>query len=172
MLKLAGACMILTGCLGLGFWYRRQFTGRVRALRDMCNTLSLLCSEIRYGRRTLPECCEHVADRLTGAFSPAFRRIADKMRENTGESFARVFEECCGAFLKEMPLKEEDREEFLRFVSAGTFSDGQMQLALIEQSREQLEARAAALERENGEKCRMAVGLGAMSGLLIILVLC
>lgn len=172
MLRLAGACMILTGCFGLGFWYRRQFIGRVRAIRTLCDTLSLLCSEIRYGRGTLPECCEHVAGRLTGALGSAFRRIADKMRENTGESFSQVFRECVGGPLKEMPLKEEDREEFLRFVSAGTFGDGQMQLTLIEQSRELLEARAAALEQENGEKCRMAVGLGAMGGLLIILVLC
>lgn len=172
MLKLAGACMILTGCFGLGVWYRRQFTGRVRALRMMCDTLNLLCSEIRYGRGTLPECCENVADRLTGALGNAFRRIGEKMRENTGESFAWVFAECTRIPLQEMPLKEEDREEFLRFVSAGTFGDRQMQLTLIEQSRKQLEARAAVLEQENREKCRMAVGLGAMSGLLIILVLC
>lgn len=172
MLRLAGACMILTGCFGLGLWYRRQFTGRVRSLRALCDTLSLLGSEIRYGRGTLPECCGHVADRLDGALGSAFRMIADKMQENTGESFSQVFGECTGVPLKEMPLKEEDREEFLRFVSAGTFGDGQMQLTLIERSREHLEARAAALERENGEKCRMAVGLGAMGGLLIILVLC
>lgn len=172
MLKLTGACMILTGCFGLGFWYKRQFTGRVKALRAMCDVLSLLCSEIRYGRGTLPECCEHVAERLPGPCGAAFRMIADRMRENTGESFAQVFRECTEAPLKEMPLKEEDREEFLRFVSAGTFGDGQMQLNLIEQSREQLEIRAAALERENAGKCRMAVGLGAMGGLMIILVLC
>ncbi|MCM1192478.1 MAG: stage III sporulation protein AB [Butyrivibrio sp.] len=172
MLKLAGACMILTGCFGMGLWYRRQFRGRVRALRVLCDALSLLGSEIRYGRRTLPECCEQAAHRLNEPLKAAFIRTADKMRENTGESFAGIFAECTGGPLGEMPLKEEDREEFLRFVSAGTFGDGQMQLTLIEQSREQLEARAASLERENGEKCRMALGLGAMSGLLIILVLC
>lgn len=171
MLRLAGACMILSGSFGLGLWYKRQFTGRVRALRAMCGTLSLLGSEIRYGRRTLPECCGNVAERLSGPLSDAFRRIAVKMQENTGESFARIFRECLEEPLREMPLKEEDREEYLRFVSAGTFGDGQMQLDLIEQSREQLELRAAALEQENAEKCRMAVGLGAMGGLLIILVL-
>ncbi|MCM1057280.1 MAG: stage III sporulation protein AB [Firmicutes bacterium] len=171
MLRLTGACMILTGCFGLGLWYRRQFTGRVRALRALCDALSLLAGEIRYGRGTLPECCEQAACRLNNSLKAAFKRTADKMRENTGESFAGVFKECTGGPLQEMPLKEEDREEFLRFVSAGTFGDGQMQLSLIEQSREMLETKAASLERENGEKCRMAVGLGAMGGLLIILVL-
>lgn len=171
MLRLAGACMILGGSFGLGLWYRRQFTGRVRALRELCAALGLFGSEIRYGRRTLPECCGHVADRVSGPLGGAFRQVAERMGENTGMSFARVFRECMEEPLREMPLKEEDREEYLRFVSAGTFGDGQMQLELIGQSREQMESRAAALEQENAEKCRMAVGLGAMGGLLIILVL-
>ena len=172
MLKLAGACMILTGSLGLGFWYRRQFTGRVRALRELCGILSLLSGEIRYGRGTLPECCGQAAGRLSGACGQALQEVADRMGENTGESFAEVFRECMERPLKELPLKEEDREEYLRFVSAGTFGDGQMQLNLIEKSRELMELKAAALEGENAEKCRMATGLGAMGGLLIILVLC
>ncbi len=171
MFKVAGACMILTGCFGLGLWYKRQFTGRVKSLRMLENMLSLLSSEIRYGRGTLPECCGHVAGRVTGACGHALGQIADRMQENTGESFAQVFREYMEVPLEEMPLKEEDREEFFRFVEAGSFVDGQMQLRLIEQSREQLERRADDLEQGNGEKCRMALGLGAMSGLMIILVL-
>lgn len=172
MIRLAGACMIMTGSLGLGFWYRQQFTGRVSALREICGILSLLSSEIRYGRGTLPECCGQAADRLPGGCGRALHRVADRMRENTGESFAGIFRECMGEALEELPLKEEDREEFFRFVSAGTFGDGQMQLGLIERSRELLETKAGALEKENAQKCRMATGLGAMGGLLIILVLC
>jgi len=171
MLRAAGACMILTGSLGLGIWYKRQFTDRIRSLRLMCNILDLLCSEIRYGLGTLPECCGHMAERLSGACGSAFRLISERMQENRGESFAEVFRECMGEPLGEMPLKDEDREEFFRFVAAGAFADGQMQIKLIEQSREQLEMKADALERENGEKCRMAVGLGAMGGLMIILML-
>lgn len=172
MLRLAGACMILTGSLGLGLWYRQQLMGRVSALRAMCGILNLLSGEIRYGRGTLPECCEQAADRLPGAWGTALQRVADRMRENTGESFAGVFRECMGEPLEELPIKEGDREEFLRFVSAGTFGDGQMQLGLIEKSRELLEQKAQALAKENVEKCRMATGLGALGGLLIILVLC
>ena len=113
-----------------------------------------------------------MAERMSGTYGAALKRTADRMGENTGESFAEIFRECMEVPLKEMPLKEEDREEFLRFLSAGTFGDGGMQLGLIEQSREQLEIRAAALERENAGKCRVAVGLGTMGGLMLILILC
>ena len=45
-----------------------------------------------------------------------------------------------------------------------------MQLRAIEQSAQLLGATRERLEREHGEKSRMAVGLGAMGGLLLILV--
>ena len=94
------------------------------------------------------------------------------MRENTGESFAAVFAEETGKVLDILPLKEADRQEFLRFAAQGSFADGQMQLRVVEQSREQLLKTEAVLEGESADKCRMAIGLGAMSGLMILLVLC
>lgn len=172
MLKAAGCCMILAGCFGMGLWYRSQFTGRIKALRQLQTILELLCSEIRYGRGTLPEACGRVAPRLSPPCREAFVQTAERMRENSGESFEKIFRECMGPPLGEMPLTDGDREEFLRFVPGSGFMDGQMQLRMIEESREQLKARTEGLERENAEKCRMAVGLGAMSGLIIILVLC
>ncbi len=172
MLRLAGGCMIFAGCLGLGLWYREQFVGRVRALRILQNILELLCSEIRYGRGTLPECCGRIADRLPAPCREAFLRIEARMGENTGENFEQIFRDCVEEPLGEMPLKEEDRETFLRFVPGNGFLDGQMQIRMIEQSRDRLETKAKELEAENADKCRMAVGLGAMGGLLIVLVLC
>lgn len=172
MLKAIGAVMILTGCAGTGLWYRSWFLGRIRALRQLAAILELLCSEIRYGRATLPECCGHAASRLPEEYRGAFRRIAERMRENTGESFAAVFAGETGKALDSLPLKEADRQEFLRFATQGSFADGQMQLRVIEQSREQLLKTVAVLESESADKCRMAIGLGAMSGLMIILVLC
>lgn len=172
MLKVVGSCMILTGCLGLGLWYKGQFSGRIKALRLLQTILELLCSEIRYGRETLPECCVRVAVRIAQPCGDAFRQIAEKMKENGGESFAEIFRGYMEKPLREMPLTEEDREEFLRFVPENGFMDGQMQIRMIEASREQLEEKAKRLERENAEKCRMAVGLGAMSGLMLILILC
>ncbi len=171
MIRWIGGCMIFSGCLGIGFWYRGQLTGRIRGLRLLQEILELLTGEIRYGCSTLPECCRHIAVRLQAPFDRAFAEIDARMQENTGVSFAEIFGECMEEPLKALPLKEEEREIFLRFVPKSGFPDGQMQLRAIEQSRKQLENTIEELEKENVEKCRMAVGLGVMSGLLIILVL-
>lgn len=166
-----GGCMIISGCLGLGFWYRSQLIGRIRGLSLLQEILELLAGEIRYGGSTLPECCRRIAGRLQAPFDGAFDKIHVRMQENTGICFAQVFRECMAEPLKGLPLREADREAFLRFVPLSGFPDSQMQLRAIEQSRKQLENTIEELERERVEKCRMSVGLGAMSGLLIILVL-
>lgn len=171
MFKGIGGAMIFSGCLGLGIWYRGQLTGRIRALRMLRGVLDLLTSQVRYGRATLPECCQNVAAQLSPPFDQAFRTVAVRMQENTGASFAQVFREQLEERLGELPLTSDDRETFFQFVSETGYLDEQMQLRVMEQSGEQLTGTAERLEKESAEKCRMALGLGIMSGLLLILVL-
>lgn len=171
MLKGIGGVMIFSGCLGLGLWYREQFIGRIRALRMLCGILDLFTSQVRYGRAMLPECCHNVAAQLEPPLDQVFQTVASRMQENTGASFARVFREQLTERLEEMPLTPDDREIFFQFISETGYLDGQMQLRVMEQSGEQLAGTAGRLEKESSEKCRMALGLGIMSGLLLILVL-
>lgn len=171
MLKGIAGIMVFSGCLGLGFWYRNQLNGRIKSLRLLQGMLELLASQVRYGRATLPECCRHVSVQLGPPFDQAFRGVAERMQENTGATFAEVFRDYLEKPLKELPLKQEDRETFMQFASKTGYQDGQLQLRFMEQSGELMAGTVERLEKESNEKCRMAVGLGAMGGLLLVLVL-
>ena len=171
MFREIGGSMILIGCLGLGIWYRTQLTGRVSALRMLEHILELLASEVRFGRATLPECCIHVSAQVQEPVSRALSQVAERMRENDGVPFAAVFRECMEEPLRTLPLKKEDREGFFGFLSTVGYVDRQMQLRAMEHGCELMAGTIEKLERDNAEKCRMAVGLGAMGGLLLILVL-
>lgn len=140
-------------------------------MRSLQKILEMLISEIRYGKATLPECCGHIAGRLKEPYGSCFRQIHDKMLENTGVVFGQVFGENMEECLKKLPLANEDRTCFLSLFTENGFGDETMQIRSIEQSKELLEQTIAGLERENKEKCRMAVGLGAMSGLLLVIIL-
>ena len=128
----------------------------------MVEILEILMSEIGYGKATLPECCRRVADRLSEPYRTGLLQVYTKMQENEGIGFSQTFcvsmEEC----MKEQPVTTEDKDRFLAFAKGEAFEDGRMQLLL---------KTAAELEKENGEKCRLAIGLGAMSGLLLVLIL-
>lgn len=171
MIRLLGGIMIVTGCLGMGLWYRDHFIGRLETLRDLQRIQEMLISEIRYGKSTLPECCNQISGRLAEPYSSCFRCIYDRMRENTGVVFGQMFQEEMKACLNGLPLTEEDKNHFLSLFSENGFEDESMQIRTIEQSKELLQHTITGLEQENTEKCRMAVGLGAMSGLLLLIVL-
>ena len=171
MLKGAGCIMILAGCFGMGLLYREKMNGRIRALQQLMDILELFESEVRYGRSVLPECCRRVGGQIGGAMGETLVYVSERVQENDGASFGEIFSENVGNVLKELPLKAEDRAAFFQFISPNGFMDGQMQQRAIEQCRERLGRTKEKLEQENAEKSRIVVGLGAMSGLLLILIL-
>ncbi len=137
----------------------------------MQEILEIMMSEIGYGNATLPECCKRIGERQGEPFKSGFVRIYETMRAQGGESFSTVFCSVMGETLKELPVTEEDKTVFLSFATGQSFEDGAMQLRTIERSKEVLKKIATGLEAENAEKSRLAVGLGAMSGLLLVIVL-
>lgn len=161
----------MTGCLGLGMWYRQQFILRLKNVRILQEILEIMMSEIRYGKTPLPECCRRIGERQKEPFSEAFLNIYEGMKENQGKAFSQMFCEEMEQCLKKIPITGQDREDFLSFARGQSFEDGCMQLRTIERSKELLQTTAEKLEKENAEKCRMAVGLGAMSGLLLLVIL-
>lgn len=170
-MRFLGGMMIVGGCLGLGLWYREQFVGRIQSLRTLISIIEMLMSEIRYGKATLPECCLHLSKRLGQPYSEALMDIYEEMDKDVGASFQETFCRRMENCMKELPLKEGDREIFLQPFHGQGFQDGAMQLKSLEQVLSQLSDRLEGQERERHEKCRMAIGLGAMSGLLILIVL-
>lgn len=131
----------------------------------------MMISEIRYGKATLPESCCNISRHLPEPYHSCFLQIYERMKENTGVVFGQVFAEQMEECLATLPLEAEDKKCFQELFSDDSFEDGNMQIRSIEQSKEVIEHTIRRLEKENAEKCRMAVGLGAMSGLLLVIIL-
>lgn len=140
-------------------------------MRRLVCILEMLKSEIHYGKATLPESCKRLAERVEEPYRSCLRDIhkglLGECRETFQELFCLKMEEC----LRKLPLKKEDREIFLQPFRGQGFQDGAMQLVSLEQGLSQLSDSISLQEREQREKCHMAVGLGAMSGLLLLIIL-
>lgn len=108
---------------------------------------------------------------LQEPFRSCFEKLNLKLREASGESCGKIFRRILEEGMENLPLHQTDREAFLQFIPENGYMDGQMQLLSIQRSRALLEHTIEKLERENTEKCRIAVGLGAMSGMLLVLIL-
>lgn len=140
-------------------------------MRTLSSFLEMFMSEIRYGRATLPESCGKLAERmeepLKGCLLEICRELSGGQSGAFQEVFCRRMEEC----LDDLPLKREDREIFLQPFRGQGFRDSSMQLVSLEQGLSQLSDSIRLQEGERREKSYMAVGLGAMGGLLLLIVL-
>ena len=171
MLRLAGCMLTALGCVGLGYWYRRQFAERLRHLKTLISILDIMMSEVRYSKASLPECCRSLSVRLEEPYREVFSRIWEETRENDGETYREIFvknmKECMG----QVPLGNEEKRLFLELAARYGFEDTRMQLSSMEQCKEQLKTLCTRLEREVNEKGKMAMSLGTLGGLLLIVIL-
>lgn len=128
-------------------------------------------SEIRYGKATLPACCREIAGRVAEPYQGAFEDICKEYEEGVDVSFQELFAARMEQEFRKLPLKKEDYNCFLSPFRGRGFQDGQMQLKSLEQCLAQLKTY---VDRQSGEirdKSRMSVGLGVMSGLLLVIIM-
>ncbi len=171
MQKIIGFVMIFAGCSGLGAWYSLQFRRQQGALQDMCRILELLLGQIRFGRCTLPECCYQLTERVGEPYKSSFLAVYEAACANGGESFGRLCEVQLRKDLQKLVVDKADRELFISCFSQSGYEEDRLQLRMIEQTKEELEERLHRLSQENTSKCRLALSLGTMSGLLLIILL-
>lgn len=171
MQKWIGFLMIFAGCSGLGVWYSMQFRRQLETLQEFCRILELLQGQIRFGRSTLPECCFRLGERLGEPYRSCFQDIYEKICENTGEDFGHICEVGLRKGLQQLVVDKEDINRFISCFEQSGYEEDEMQLRMLEQTKEELEMRLQKLSDENASKCRLALSLGTMSGLLLIILL-
>lgn len=163
--------MIVCGCLGLGIWYRQQFMGRLHRIRELIAILEQWSSEVRYNRSTLPECCLRIGNCREDRLGRICKEVYEEYITSEGRGFLEMAEESFRKKLNTLPLKKEDIDRFLLFTGREGYPDEAMQIRAIELAKQELERTAEMQQREISQKCRLSVGLGAMSGLLIVILL-
>ena len=163
--------MIFCGCLGLGLWYREQFLGRLHMTKELIGILDQWISEIRYNRATLPECCRQIGRQRRDSLGEICTQVYREYTEAGGCGFLEISGDSFRRQLQALPLKKEEIEQFLLFAGQEGYSDEMMQIQALERSRQELERTAMTQQQEIRQKSRLAVGLGAMSGLFLLLIL-
>lgn len=171
MLRLIGCILVAGGCMGLGYWYRLQFTGRVKHLKILIGIVDMMMSEVRYSKASLPECFRRLSGRLNDPYQLCFYEIWEEARKNDGEPIHEIFVRKMKECMEKVPLLKEEKILFLEWAGNYGFEDTTMQLGSMEQCKEHLKALMQNLEREVVEKGKMAMGLGTLGGLLLIIIL-
>ncbi|MGN0386897.1 MAG: stage III sporulation protein AB [Lachnospiraceae bacterium] len=171
MLRIIGIIFIFTGSIGLGIFYKQQYEEGTRTLYHLKRILELFISEISYGKATLHECLNCVADKVEGSYRETLCGVAGRLKEEEECTFSAIWKEEMERYLKDFPVKREEIAPFLDFTGNEGIMDLMMQVRAMEQSRDRL-ATFIKKREENAEKQgKLSLCLGGMGGLFLTIVL-
>ena len=170
MQKVFGFILILIGCSGLGVWYSMQFRLHIYNLKQMCHILCMLENYVRFGRSTMGECCGMIAGRVENPFRSGLEEIAVEMKKNEGSTLGQVSRKSLMKHLKKIVVSQREKEEFIACFEQEGYEDEGMQIQSIIRGRQELEAAWQELNVSLSSRCRLAISLGTMSGLLLVVL--
>lgn len=170
-IKILGILLTVTACGGLGADAAFRVKRRLRLLEELKTMATHLKGEILYANAPLDEAFERTGRRNPGSAGTLFSQVADEMREETGESFGKIWAGQAQAFAKTSLLSQKEKEELIRFGEHLGYLDRDMQEKTIQFYLEDLEHAIQALRKQEPEKCRLFMSLGVLSGLFLAVVM-
>lgn len=171
MYKLIGVLCILAGCAGWGSVKVGQEKDRVRHLRTLFHILGQMRSEISYGKHTLPEICLLLAELNDDCYSSCFSRIYEQTREENGGNFPEVWEMEIQDCLKELPLREDERDTVAELPKTLNFQEENGQSGRIGQAEAFMEGRYRQAEETYENRAKMIRSVSILTGLLLSILL-
>lgn len=171
MLKLAGSILLMIGCIGLGMKKTAEEKGRIRELREIRRIIQRLQSEITYGKRTLPEICLLFGHCMEEPYRSAFAVIFRRLEENDGSTIAHIWKEEMEAVMRDLPLREDEKEALCSLPAYQGILDNAMQAADMGQSLDVLTGRIDSAQAEYENKTKVIMSVSFMTGMFLVILL-
>lgn len=171
MLKLTGSLLLMAGCTGLGVNKVMEEKCRIKELREMRRMIIRIQNEMIYGKRTLPEICLLFGQCMEEPYRSAYTAIFMELEENHGAAFPSIWKEQMEKNMKDLPLKEEEKDILRRLPEHMGLLDETMQAADIGQSLDMISGHITQAEAEYENKTRVIMSLSVMAGLFLVILL-
>jgi stage III sporulation protein AB len=170
-LKIIGAAVVFCATMTAGYYYGSLESLRARDLMELKKALSILRSEIEFARTPLAEALTSIGRRVKKPVGDIFIRLLDELDESRGGDVGDMWERCVRACAVSSYLKDEDVDQLVSFGKTLGYLDSGMQLSGISILCDYINDKIAVLNESKHKNKRMYQSLGALSGLLIIVVL-
>jgi stage III sporulation protein AB len=169
MARLVGAGLVVWALATLGALIAGRFERRCRELRTLLHALSLLETEIAYGRRALPEAVRVVAEKVGPPATAFLLALLAAFRHPQG-SLAAMWERALAA-LAPSALGSEEVEALGRLGQALGRSGEAEEVRHLRACQSELQHILAQVEAEAARKARLWRTAGVVSGLAVALLL-
>ncbi|MFD1955864.1 stage III sporulation protein SpoIIIAB [Paenibacillus thailandensis] len=171
MIKLIGALLILAAGGLIGFYQAGRYAARPHELRQLCNALQRLETEIGYGHTPLPTALRRTAEAAIPPVSELFGAAADGLAREDGPTFRECWEAAVRDRWERTAMGPAEQAVLLRLGTALGISDREDQIKHLKLALVQLKAEEETARDEQARYEKMWKSLGLLSAALVVILM-
>ncbi len=171
MLKLAGAATVCISAAVFGICLAGELKEKVRLLEEFRRCFFMIRGEIRFSNATLSEAFMSIENRGAEPLPRFFGEMGKLLEENPERGLGTIWREQTAEIFGKSVFSGEELQWISGLGERLGYLDRETQLGTLEMILEQLEAKEAEADRIYADKGKVYRCVGAMSGILVVLLL-
>lgn len=172
----------MSGCTAFGILVAKGFLMRVRQLRELEHLIGYMSGEVRYRREILPQAFGNVSAKCKEPFATWLRSLSDNLKQEpqilpadeafstAAPDFDSIWQNAAGKLYLLSAFKREDMEYLYNLGQTIGYLDVQAQEQGLMLLQGDLKRHIQRLENEMKERIRVATILGAVVGILLVIM--
>jgi stage III sporulation protein AB len=170
MLKGVGICLIIGGCIGLGWYMVSRYAARLRMLGEAEQAFHFLYGQIEYSGCDMIELLDKLA-RRGGSFGGVWHRLAEDLKQYDGQCFAQHWRKEMGTISDAAGFTQGDWELLMDIGENLGNTDRFTQLRTLEVFQERLHGGIEQARAEYREKAKVSMVVSLTIGFFLTLLL-
>lgn len=171
MVKLLGVLLLMVGSVGFASTLCKEQRNKLLLLLQMRQMFVLIQEDIRYSGCPLPLVIEKTAKKVREPFCMALTKISRELLKNGGEMLYEVWEKEMKSIFKELAFSQKQQELLLEFPKSLGFWEREGQAKALTFYIEETDKWILQMEKEEKDKNKVIMSLGAATGILLSVLL-
>jgi stage III sporulation protein AB len=171
IIKLLTSCIIISCCTWMGIQSANRYSQRIKEIRILQHSLSVLETEILHYLTILPEALERIAASTNGILGQFFHNVSEKLINRQDYTVSKAWRNTLEEIKSEISLHQEEIDLLIRFGDNLGISDKEGQHRYFELIQDQLKKQERSAEETRSKYERMYRSLGVLGGLALAIIL-
>ena len=171
MQKILGAVFIITGCIGMGYFYIEKEKQKIYFAQMWDDILSIFLNEISYKKQSLPFATYEIGQKLAGEEARCFRKIYDRMMDQNREGFSNIWIDEWEKYSKKNKIAYKEKKLIKEFAYVTAFDDKEILVKVIEEQQKKWRNLRMEIVEGQQERKKIVWTLSVCFSLMLILIL-
>ncbi len=171
MQKLLGVVFVITGSIGMGYFYLEKEKQKINFIEMWDNVLSMFINEIVYKKQSLVFAVYEIGQKIGGREGECFSQIYSRMMNQKCEGFSNIWKDEWNTYCNKKKSSQKEKLLIEEFANVTGYDDEEILVKIIEEQQKKWRNLREEIVEGQQERKKIVWTLSICFGLMLILIL-